>query len=84
MPGQTKEGLRGACPAGLKVTVAVFPNSLQVTFPFFIPLRTHSSSKPSMLGGVCNPRSSKNWVPIISLQASSGPLGMAQLCMAKF
>lgn len=57
----------GGCPAGLKVAGALFPNSLQVTFPFLTPCRPYSSRKPSMyLGRRLHPRSPKNWVPIRS------------------
>lgn len=57
----------GGCPVALKVTVALFPNSLQVTFPFLTPFRCYSSSKPGMyLGRRLHPLSPRNLVPIVS------------------
>lgn len=60
-PGQTEEGPWGLCAAGLKVTGAPFPNSLQVTFLFLPLLRSRYSSEPSMLGGVCPQGVLKFW-----------------------
>lgn len=52
--GKQRRGCGGpVCPAGLKVTRALFPNSLQVTFPYLLPLRFCSSSEPTKLGGLC-------------------------------
>lgn len=60
-PGQTEEGPWGLCAAGLKVTGAPFPNSLQVTFLFLPVLRSRYSSEPSMLRGVCPQGVLKFW-----------------------